>query len=89
MDVEYTFSYSIDVLSSQKINFVSAPLGSKSVKTTRGYTISQEQSNKIPKREIRFFYTSENMFLPQLKYQKSPDGEVACMASFVPTFVNV
>ena len=89
MDVEYTFSYSIDVLSSQKINFVSAPLGSKSVKTTRGYTISQEQSNKIPKREIRFFYRTENMFLPQLKYQKSPDGEVACMASFVPTFVNV
>jgi len=45
------------------------------------------QSNKIPKREIRIFFKTENMLEPQLKYKVNKDtNEIACMISFVPTF---
>ncbi len=44
-------------------------------------------SQKIPKREIRIFYKTENMFEPQLKYRVNKDkNEVACLAALVPTF---
>ena len=46
-----------------------------------------EKSSKIPKREIRIFYKTSDMFTPQLKYQVDPNtNEYACLASFVPTF---
>jgi len=46
-----------------------------------------QSSNKLPKREIRIFYKTENMFEPQLKYKTNDvTNEVACMVSFVPTF---
>lgn len=47
-------------------------------------------SNKIPKREIRIFYKTDNMLYPSLKYKIDQEKqEVACMASFVPTFEPV
>ncbi len=47
-------------------------------------------TNKIPKREIRIFYKTDNMLFPQLKYKIDKErNEVACMASFVPTFEPV
>jgi hypothetical protein len=46
-----------------------------------------QSSNKLPKREIKIFYKTENMFEPQLKYKTNDfTNEVACMVSFVPTF---
>jgi hypothetical protein len=41
----------------------------------------------VLKREIKIFFKTENMFEPQLKFcvDKEKD-EVACMATFVPTF---
>lgn len=88
LDLEYTFSYNIEVLSQQKITYLSTPTGSKTEKAPRGFTVSYPQSAKVPKREIKVFYRVDNMLKPQLKYQKNTEtGEVACMASFVPTFV--
>ena len=44
-------------------------------------------SNKIPKRDIKVYYKTENMTSPQLKYKIDKEkDEVACMVSIVPTF---
>ena len=44
-------------------------------------------SNKIPKREIKVYFKTENMIAPKLKYKIDKEKEeVACMVSFVPTF---
>lgn len=46
-----------------------------------------EKSTKIPKREIKVYYKTEDMYLPQLKYVvDEKKDEVACMATFCPTF---
>lgn len=45
------------------------------------------KSEKIPKREMKIFYRTEDMLYPQFKYTLDKEkGEVACMATFVPTF---
>ena len=37
-------------------------------------------SNKVPKREIKIYYKTENMITPSFKYKVDKDkNEVACM----------
>ena len=44
-------------------------------------------SNKIPKREIKVYFKTEDMLCPQLCFQIDKErDEVACMATLVPTF---
>lgn len=84
---EYTFSHAFDIKTTDKITFVGAPSESVSTATPTGYSIKMDKSAKIPKREIKIFYKTNNMFAPQLKYQVDPvTNEYACLASFVPTF---
>lgn len=49
--------------------------------------IAMEKSMQVPKREVKLYFKTKEMFKPQLKYQiDEVAGEVACLASFVPTF---
>jgi hypothetical protein len=61
---EYTFSYDFEIKSSDKITFVGAPKESQTTITPTGYSIKMEKSAKIPKREIKIFYKTNNMFAP-------------------------
>ena len=84
---EYTFNYEFEIRSTEKITFVGAPAEAVTSLTPTGYSVKMEKSSKIPKREIKIFYKSNNMFAPQLKYQVDPlTNEYAFLASFVPTF---
>ena len=65
---EYTFSYDFEIKSSEKVTFIGAPAEAKSLVTPTGYSIKSEKCSKIPKREIRIFFKTNNMFAPQLKY---------------------
>jgi hypothetical protein len=65
---EYTFNYDFEIKSSDKITFVGAPTDAVTSETPSGYSIKLEKSSKIPKREIKIFYKTKNMFAPQLKY---------------------
>jgi len=65
---EYTFSYDFEIKSKKKVIFIGAPAEAKSLVTPTGYSIKSEKSSKIPKREIRIFFKTNNMFAPQLKY---------------------
>jgi hypothetical protein len=65
---EYTFSYDFEIKSSEKVTFIGAPKEAKSLVTQTGFSIKTEKSSKIPKREIRIFFKTNNMFAPQLKY---------------------
>ena len=84
---EYSFNYNFEIRSSDKITFVGAPADAVTSETPTGFNIKMEKTSKIPKREIKIFYKTTNMFAPQLKYQFNPEtNEYACLASFVPTF---
>ena len=65
---EYTFSYDFEIRSSEKVTFIGAPAEATSSATPTGFIIKTEKSFKIPKREIRIFFKTNNMFAPQLKY---------------------
>lgn len=43
-------------------------------------------STLVPKRDIHIYYRTEDMGKPSLRYEVNDQGEVALMASFVPTF---
>lgn len=74
-------------MDSRKVTWVGAPTDSKTTVNFTGYKVEMPASKKIPKREIRIFYKTEDMFAPQLKYNiDTKRDEVACMATFVPTF---
>lgn len=84
---DYTFEYTFNIVSSSRVTFVSAPDGTVTSKTDKGVQVTMAASNKVPKREIKIFYKTENMLQPQLKYKLDEQtNEVACMVSFVPTF---
>jgi hypothetical protein len=84
---EYSFSYSFEIKSKDKITFIGAPADAIKIPTQDGHRIQMETSYKIPKREIKIHYKTDNMLKPSLKYQTDEKtGEVACFASFVPTF---
>lgn len=85
LEPQYTFQYGFDIVSRKKITFVGAPKGAQTLKTETGYKIEHGISDKIPSREIKISYKTEDMLLPSLLY-KVQGLEVACMASFVPTF---
>lgn len=41
----------------------------------------------VPKRDVHIYYRTSDMSAPSFRYEVSEDGEeIACMASFVPTF---
>lgn len=82
---EYTFEYSFQLKSIQKITYISAPDECVKEACTDGWRVTMPSINKVPKREIKIFYKAENMLLPQLRY-KIENDEVACMAAIVPTF---
>lgn len=65
---EYTFNYNFEIKSSDKITFVGAPTDAVTLETSSGYIVKNEKSSKIPKREIKIYYKTSNMFAPQLKY---------------------
>ena len=65
---DYTFSYNLEIKSKEDITFVGAPEEATSVKTPDGFSISTEKSSKIPIREIKIYYKTNDMFKPQLKY---------------------
>ena len=65
---EYTFNYEFEIRSTEKITFVGAPAEAVTSVTPTGYSVKMEKSSTIPKREIKIFYKSNNMFAPQLKY---------------------
>jgi hypothetical protein len=65
---EYTFSYDFEIKSADKITFLGKPSEADSQETSTGYFIKMEKSTMIPKREIKIFYKTSNMFAPQLKY---------------------
>ena len=84
---EYTFSYDIEIKSKDRITFLGAPDEALKHKTKLGMKIVTQKDNNIPSREIKIYFKTVNMFEPQLKYQIDPKtNEVACLASFVPTF---
>ena len=52
-----------------------------------GIRIEHVKSNKVAKREIKIHYKTNDMLKPKLKYKiDEKTGDVACLASFVPTF---
>jgi len=61
---DYTFEYSFELKSKEKISMVSAPEDSTKTKTASGYTISVPSTNKIPKRELRIFFKNDHMLEP-------------------------
>ena len=64
-----------------------APEGAITKESDRGLKIDLEKSMIIPKREVKIYFKTKDMFKPQLKYQVDEgNGGVACLASFVPTF---
>lgn len=66
------------------MTFVSTPDGAVNMEN-KGFRVTQEPTTKVPKREIKIFYKTEDMLTPCLRYA-SRDNEVACMFSVVPTF---
>ena len=56
MTAEYSFSYTVDIKSSDKITFVSAPEDTSKTNVPGGFRIEKEKSYKVPKREIKIFY---------------------------------
>lgn len=86
-EIAYAFSYSFDVLSSERITYLSTPSGSLTEQTPRGFRVIQPESRQVPQREVKVFFRTENMLLSSIKYQRK-DGEVACMACVAPTFVQ-
>ena len=61
---KYSFQYGFDVISSKKITFISSPEGTKTVATAKGYRIEMPLCDKIPRRELKFFYRTEDMLFP-------------------------
>ncbi len=61
---EYTFNYNFEIKSSDKVTFVGAPSDTVTSQTSTGYIVKNEKSSKIPKREIKIFYKTSNMFAP-------------------------
>ncbi len=46
-----------------------------------------DPTSVLPKRDIHLFYRTQDMVAPSMRFEISEKGdEVACMASFVPTF---
>lgn len=87
---EFTFGYQFEIRSKDKVTFVGAPEGTKTKQTEAGLVIEMEKSMVIPKREVKLYFKTKDMFKPQLRYQVDEEtGEVACLASFVPTFEPV
>lgn len=84
---EYTFEYELEFVSPD-ISFVGAPDSAQVTKTSSGYRVKKEASTKFPRRELRFFYKTQDMLYPQLNFKRSSsnDGEVAVMMNLVPTF---
>ena len=82
----YRFAYSVIMKSSKPISLVSKPANSECRRDPSGQCATIFCSR--PDREIRVFYRSADMKLPQLLFAKTPffPGEVACSLSFVPTF---
>ena len=68
MIAEYSFSYSMEIKSSDKITFVSAPEDAVRTNLPGGFRIEKEKSFKVPKREIKIYYKTNDMLYPKLKY---------------------
>jgi hypothetical protein len=61
---EYSFNYEFNIRSSDKITFVGAPADAATSETSTGYHIKSDKTSKIPKREIKIYYKTNNMFAP-------------------------
>ena len=69
MITEYSLSYSIDILSKDKVTFVSAPEDTVKTEVPGGFRIKYDKSNKVAKREIKIHYKTNAMMQPKLKYK--------------------
>ena len=86
---QYTFAYDFEIVSrQQQVTFVGAPEGSETAKTAPGSRVCGAPSEKVPRRELRFFSKVEDMLYPQLNFVARED-EVAVMVNLVPTFEPV
>ena len=65
---EYTFHYNFEIKSKEKITFLGAPDETVKAETPSGATIEMKKSTNVPKREIKIYFKTDNMFKPQLKY---------------------
>jgi len=63
---EYTFHYNFEIKSKDKFTFIGAPDEAVKTETASGYTIELKKSKNVPKREIKIYYKTDNMFKPQL-----------------------
>ena len=64
---EYSFGYQFEIKSKDKVTFVGAPEGTVTKQTESGLTIVMEKSMTIPKREVKLYFKTKDMFKPQLK----------------------
>ena len=63
---EYTFHYNFEIKSNDKITFLGAPEETVKAETPSGATIEMKKSTNVPKREIKIYFKTDNMFKPQL-----------------------
>ena len=87
---KYTFGYSIEVRTQKKITDIIKPSGTKLNEVEKGhyFRIECDSTQKTPRKEVAVYWKTVDMGQPLLNFEIDPSypGEVACMASFVPTF---
>ena len=86
LESTYTINYVFNLMSSQKITYLSVPKGASAV-FNEDRTQATLKGNKAS-RVLKFFYRSGQMMRPRLLFEESAKfpEEVAVSASFVPTF---
>ena len=82
----YELLYEFKIEGQDKITYLSGPVGG-TVAVTKDSTGATITGSEVAT-QIRVIYRTENMLLPRLLYEENPKypGEVAVMASLVPTF---
>jgi len=84
---EYTYQYKIVGRSDQPITYLSAPIGAFAIMEENRFIVEKTPETILPKRDIHVYYRTQDMATPSMLFEVSDDKrEVACMASFVPTF---
>jgi len=82
----YEFYYELKIQAGSKITYLSAPTGAQTQFNSDRFEATITGSEVS--RQLRVYYRSSAMRTPRLLYEENPKflGEVAVMASFVPTF---
>jgi hypothetical protein len=82
-DFEYTFEFNVKIFGD--VTYLSTPKGITTHKLEDCVVAHKEPSTNVPKRDLHIYFRTKDMDRPSLFYKEMGD-EIACMASFVPTF---